>query len=77
MTYLETAVSLAMPSDSVMSRLYVGLANCYKMAYQYTNQVNALLTQYEKYDRQKHRLLYDAALSIIIICKMCPKRRNT
>lgn len=50
-----------MPSDSVMSRLYVGLANCYKMAYQYTNQVNALLTQYEKYDRQKHRLLYDAA----------------
>ena len=33
-TYLETAVSLAMPSDSVMSRLYVGLADCYKMAFQ-------------------------------------------
>ena len=32
-TYLETAVSLAMPSDSVMSRLYVGLADCYKMAF--------------------------------------------
>ena len=60
-TYLETAVSLAMPSDSVMSRLYVGLADCYKMAFQYTDQANTLLTQYEKYDRQKHRLLYDAA----------------
>ncbi|MDC1856897.1 hypothetical protein POZ32_19505 [Bacteroides uniformis] len=61
MTYLETAVSLAMPSDSVMSRLYVGLADCYKMAFQYTDQANTLLTQYEKYDRQKHKLLYDAA----------------
>lgn len=60
-TYLETAVSLAMPSDSVMSRLYVGLADCYKMAFQYTDQANTLLTQYEKYDRQKHKLLYDAA----------------
>ena len=59
--YLETAVNLAMPSDSVMSRLYVGLADCYKMAFQYTDQANTLLTQYEKYDRQKHRLLYDAA----------------
>lgn len=57
----ETAVSLAMPSDSVMSRLYVGLADCYKMAFQYTDQANTLLTQYEKYDRQKHKLLYDAA----------------
>lgn len=59
--YLETAVNLAMPSDSVMSRLFVGLADCYKMAFQYTDQANTLLTQYEKYDRQKHRLLYDAA----------------
>ena len=50
-----------MPSDSVMSRLYVGLADCYKMAFQYTDQANTLLTQYEKYDRQKHKLLYDAA----------------
>ena len=58
---LERAVSLAMPSDSVMSRLYVGLADCYKMAFQYTDQANTLLTQYEKYDRQKHKLLYDAA----------------
>lgn len=60
-TYLETAVNLAIPSDSVMSRLYVGLADCYKMAFQYTDQANTLLTQYEKYDRQKHKLLYDAA----------------
>ena len=33
----------------------------YKMAFQYTDQANTLLTQYEKYDRQKHKLLYDAA----------------
>ena len=73
MTYLETAVSLAMPSDSVMSRLYVGLADCYKMAFQYTDQANTLLTQYEKYDRQKHKLLYDAAFIYYYYLKTRPK----
>lgn len=72
-TYLETAISLAMPSDSVMTRLYVGLADCYKMASRYKKQANALLTQYEKYDRQKHRLLYDAAYVYYFHLKDLPK----
>lgn len=59
--YLETAVNLAMPTDSVMSRLYVGLADCYKMDFQYRAQANTLLEQYKEYDRKNHKLLYDAA----------------
>ena len=72
-TYLETAVNLAMPSDSVMSRLYVGLVDCYKMALQYSDQAKAILAQYEKYDRQKHRLLYDAAFVYYYYLKDVPK----
>lgn len=59
--YLKTAVNMAMPTDSVMSRLYVGLADCYKMAFQYREQANTLLEQYNEYDRSNHKLLYDAA----------------
>lgn len=59
--HLETAVRLATPSDSAMSRLYTGLADCYKMAHQYSKQAKALLTQYNEYDRQKHHLLYNVA----------------
>lgn len=71
--YLETAINIAMPSDSVMSRLYVGLADCYKMANQYTDQIKALLTQYEKYDSQKHKLLYDVAFVYYYYLKNTPK----
>lgn len=71
--YLETAINLSVTSDSVMSRLYVGLADCYKMAYQYADQANALLTQYEKYDRQKHKLLYDVAFIYYYYLKNVPK----
>ncbi|MDE5711805.1 MAG: hypothetical protein K2I27_12005 [Bacteroides sp.] len=74
--YLETAINLSMTSDSVMSRLYVGLADCYKMALQYANQANALLTQYEKYDRQKHRLLYDVAFIYYYYLKNVPKAEH-
>ena len=49
------------PATVSCPRLYVGLADCYKMAFQYTDQANTLLTQLRKYDRQKHKLLYDAA----------------
>lgn len=59
--YLETAVQLVLPSDSVMIRLYTGLSDCYRMAGLFTDQANTLLEQYEKYDTGKHRLLYDAA----------------
>ncbi len=58
---LEKAISLSVPSDSTMSRLYVGLADCYKMARRYEEQADALITQYNEYDRQKHQLLYNAA----------------
>lgn len=67
MTYLETAVSLAMPSDSVMSRLYVGLADCYKMAFQYTDQANTLLTQYENTTGRNTNCSTTQPLSIITI----------
>lgn len=66
-TYLETAVSLAMPSDSVMSRLYVGLADCYKMAFQYTDQANTLLTQYENTTDRNTNCSTTQPLSIITI----------
>ena len=71
--YLETAINIAMPNDSVMSRLYVGLVDCYKMANQYTDQIKALLTQYEKYDSQKHKLLYDVAFVYYYYLKNVPK----
>ena len=59
--YLEQAIGLALPTDSLMSRLYTGLVDCYKQANQYRNQAEAILTQYKEYDREKHKLLYDAA----------------
>lgn len=71
--YLETAINLSATSDSVMSRLYVGLADCYKMAQQYADQATTLLTQYEKYDRQKHKLLYDVAFIYYYYLKNVPK----
>lgn len=59
--YLRTAVELAMPSDSAMSRLYVGLADCYKMALRFRDQANTIMEQYREYDPNNHKLLYDAA----------------
>ncbi len=74
--YLETAINLTIPNDSIMSRLYVGLADCYKMAQQYADQAKALLTQYEKYDRQKHKLLYDVAFIYYYRLKNVPKAEH-
>lgn len=59
--YLEQAISLSLPSDSTMIRLYVGMADCYKMAAQYKEQANTLIEQYKKYDTNNHKLLYNAA----------------
>lgn len=59
--HLEHAIQLSTPNDSVMSRLYVGLADCYKMAHKYKEQAEALIKQYNEYDPQKHHLLYNAA----------------
>jgi tetratricopeptide (TPR) repeat protein len=62
-----------MPGDSVMSRLYVGLADCYKMAFQFQEQANTLLEQYNEYDRNNHKLLYDAAFVYYYQLKNVPK----
>lgn len=59
--YLEEAVAYALPPDSTMSRLYIGLADSYKAAYMYKEEIKALKTRYEKYDITNHRLLYDIA----------------
>lgn len=71
--YLETAINIAMPTDSVMANLYIGLADSYKMANMYKEQANALLEQYKEYDKNKHRLLYDAAFVYYYYLKNIPK----
>lgn len=59
--YLEDAVTYALPPDSAVSRLYVGLADCYKAAEMYNEQIKTLQTRYEKFDTENHKLLYDIA----------------
>lgn len=59
--YLEDAVNYALPPDSAVSRLYVGLADCYKAAEMYNEQIKTLQTRYEKFDTANHKLLYDMA----------------
>lgn len=59
--YLEEAVAYAMPPDSAMVRLYVGLTDCYKMARMYNDQIKSLQDRYKKYDIENHKLLYDMA----------------
>lgn len=59
--YLEDAINYALPPDSAVSRLYVGLADCYKAAEMYNEQIKTLQTRYEKFDTANHKLLYDMA----------------
>lgn len=59
--YLEEAIAYALPADSAISRLYVGLADCYKAAFMYNEQLKALQTRYQKYDIENHRILYEMA----------------
>lgn len=59
--YLEKAIDLSIPKDSAMMRLYIGMADCYKLAGMYKEQVNILKERYQKYERSNHRLLYDIA----------------
>lgn len=71
--YLEKAIGMTIPSDSTMIRLYTGLADCYKMARMYKEQASAVLEQYKEYDRNKHKLLYDAAFIYYYYLKNIPK----
>lgn len=59
--YLEKAIDLSIPKDSSMTRLYIGMTDCYKMAQMYKEQLASMKERYQKYDRQNHKLLYDMA----------------
>lgn len=54
---LNEAINLTIPSDSTLSKLYAGLVECYKMAGQQPERIEALKEQY-KYDKENHILLY-------------------
>lgn len=62
MEYLEQAVRLVFPQDSVVARLYRGLADCCKEAAEPHKQIKALMQQY-KYDPTAHYVLYKAAFT--------------
>ncbi|WP_291530667.1 tetratricopeptide repeat protein [Bacteroides sp. UBA939] len=73
-TYLESAIKLSIPKDSAMSRLYIGMSDCYKMAGMYKEQVEATLERYKLYDKTNHKLLYDIAFTYQYSLK---DKRNT
>ena len=60
MEYMEDAIRLVFPQDSVVARLYGGLADCCREAAEPRKQIKALMQQY-KYNPQAHYLLYKAA----------------
>lgn len=60
MEYMEDAIRLVFPQDSVVARLYGGLADCSREAAEPRKQIKALMQQY-KYNPQAHYVLYKAA----------------
>lgn len=60
MEYMEDAIRLVFPQDSVAARLYGGLADCCREAAEPRKQIKALMQQY-KYNPQAHYVLYKAA----------------
>ena len=60
--YLEQAIDLTIPKDSVMERLYHGLADCYGLAQKMPEKIRTLKEQY-KYAPTKHILLFRMALA--------------
>lgn len=58
--YLNQAIDQTIPTDSIMERLYFGLADCYKEAKQTREQIKAIKEQY-KYAPDRHILLYNMA----------------
>ena len=59
--YLEKTIDLSIPKDSSMTRLYIGMTDCYKMAQMYKEQIASIKERYQRYDKQNHKLLYDMA----------------
>ena len=60
MEYMEDAIRLVFPQDSVVARLYGGLAACCREAAEPRTPIKALMQQY-KYNPQAHYVLYKAA----------------
>lgn len=60
--YLQQAIDLTIPKDSVMERLYHGLADCYELAHKMPKKIETLKEQY-KYAPTKHILLFRMALA--------------
>lgn len=60
MEYMEDAIRLVFPQDSVVARLYGGLADCCREAAEPRKQIKALMQQY-KYNPQAHYVLYKVA----------------
>ena len=58
--YMRDAIRLSFPTDSLVARLYAGLADCYKEAGEPQKQIETLMRKY-KYSPEKHSLLYRAA----------------
>lgn len=59
---LQQAIDLTIPKDSVMERLYHGLADCYDLANKMPEKLQTLKEQY-KYAPTKHILLFRMALA--------------
>lgn len=59
---LQQAIDLTIPKDSVMERLYHGLADCYDLANKMPEKLQTLKEQY-KYAPIKHILLFRMALA--------------
>lgn len=57
---MNEAISLTIPSDSTLTTLYAGLAECYKMAGEPKKTIETIAEQY-KYDNTNHILLYTIA----------------
>lgn len=60
--YLQQAIDLTIPKDSIMERLYHGLADCYGLANKMSEKIQTLKEQY-KYAPTKHILLFRMAIA--------------
>jgi len=74
--YINMALDSAIPQDSLISKLYSGLVDCYRTAGRYQDQVNTLMQQYERYAPDKHILLYNAAYVYQYRLKNIPKAKQ-
>ncbi len=58
-----------------MTRLYIGMTDCYKMAQMHKEQIESIKERYQQYDKQNHKLLYDMAYIYFYALKDKKKHR--